>query len=221
MQVAQLLEKLGQDRPIFHSEADFQHALAWRVREEYPDANIRLEYTVYDVPKELNKNGRIYIDIFIRKGHRKYAIELKYKTRKFREKLNNEEFRLLDQFAQDIGRYYYLKDIMRLEWFVEQRKVHAAYAIFLTNDQRYWRESVREETVDAQFRIHEGRIIQNNVPLNWSEYASEGTKKGREGSIIFNRDYSMHWDEYSTVAMTENRGNTDFKYLLVEIRKLV
>jgi hypothetical protein len=31
-------------RPLFHSEADFQHALAWRLQEQHRQISIRLEY---------------------------------------------------------------------------------------------------------------------------------------------------------------------------------
>jgi hypothetical protein len=38
------LALLSQQRPIFHSEADFQHALAWRFHQTDETARIRLEY---------------------------------------------------------------------------------------------------------------------------------------------------------------------------------
>jgi hypothetical protein len=37
------LTALAFERRIFHSEADFQHALAWKLHERHPDAKIRLE----------------------------------------------------------------------------------------------------------------------------------------------------------------------------------
>ena len=33
---------LARMRPLFHSEADFQHAFAWQLRSAHPDARIRL-----------------------------------------------------------------------------------------------------------------------------------------------------------------------------------
>lgn len=41
--IEQVLKELAKKRPVFHSEADFQHALAWEIQITYPDANIRLE----------------------------------------------------------------------------------------------------------------------------------------------------------------------------------
>jgi len=37
------LQGLAHCQPIFHSEADFQHALAWRLHELWPEARIRLD----------------------------------------------------------------------------------------------------------------------------------------------------------------------------------
>jgi hypothetical protein len=45
-EVAEILSRLAKKRPIFHSEADFQHALAWEVRGMHADADIRLEVPV-------------------------------------------------------------------------------------------------------------------------------------------------------------------------------
>ena len=38
---------LARVRPLFHSEADFQHALAWLIHQRHSDARIRLEYRVF------------------------------------------------------------------------------------------------------------------------------------------------------------------------------
>ncbi len=38
-----LLATLAGSRKVFHSEADFQHALAWQIHEAMPDSQVRLE----------------------------------------------------------------------------------------------------------------------------------------------------------------------------------
>ena len=35
---------LSKERPVFHSEADFQFAFAWQVKQAMPTWNIRLEF---------------------------------------------------------------------------------------------------------------------------------------------------------------------------------
>ena len=54
--ITDVLDELSKNRPVFHSEADFQHALGWKIHEKYPDFNIRLEKRV-----NLNAN-EIYLD---------------------------------------------------------------------------------------------------------------------------------------------------------------
>jgi hypothetical protein len=70
----QILERLVEKRPIFHSEADFQHALAWEIHHANPDASIRLELPVR------TDDGRVHIDLLVVCDHQHFAIELKYKT---------------------------------------------------------------------------------------------------------------------------------------------
>jgi hypothetical protein len=71
-----VLNKLAKERPIFHAEADFQHALAWEIHKRLgDDARIRLEWPV------LLLSQRKYLDIWIDRGNQALAIELKYKTR--------------------------------------------------------------------------------------------------------------------------------------------
>jgi hypothetical protein len=42
LNIGSLLEHLAAKRPLFHSEADFQFALAWQIRSAY-DVEVRLE----------------------------------------------------------------------------------------------------------------------------------------------------------------------------------
>ena len=83
-----ILKLLSDQRPIFHSEADFQHLLAWEIREHYPDCKIRLETKIH------GKNTKVYLDILVDYKGKKYAIELKYKTLSFDYVIDGEEFSL-------------------------------------------------------------------------------------------------------------------------------
>ena len=58
-------------RPIFHSEADFQFALAWQIKERMPDCEIRLEFPPF-------RRENMALDIWV--PTMKMAIELKYTT---------------------------------------------------------------------------------------------------------------------------------------------
>ena len=123
--VRDLLEGLASERPVFHSEAEFQHALAWRIHQTHPGAQIRPEYKPF--PEE-----RVYIDIWVA-GTERAAIELKYFTRRFNVDVNGECFVLKDQSAQDIGRYDALKDVQRLERVVSAIPGCVGHAIVLAS----------------------------------------------------------------------------------------
>jgi len=203
--INKVLTGLPSKRPVFHSEADFQHALAWQIHHEWPQCSMRLEF------KPPNSSERVYLDIWAADKEAVLAIELKYKTRALEVTAAGEDFHLLDQAAQDLARYDFLKDIQRLERIVSTNKV-AAYAIFLTNDSAYWKQPLDKQTVDASFRIHQGRIVTGE--LRWGTDASKGTTHGREESIRIKGSYNFNWRNYSRVAET---SYGIFKYLLVRI----
>lgn len=204
--ITRTLEALAKDRPIFHSEADFQHALAWEIHEQWPACSIRLERNPPD------SDNRVYVDIWAANEGGTLAIELKYKTRALHVDVDGEIFNLRDQSAQDIGRYDYLKDIHRLEQIVSGRNEIVGYAILLTNDRSYWNLPRRNDTVDAMFRIHEGETITGE--LSWSPLASKGTKRGREEPIVIKGSYTLTWQDY--FEPIETRCGR-FRYLLVRV----
>ena len=103
----QVLESLAKKRPVFHSEADFQHALAWEIHNVKPDAIIRLELP-------MRADGRaVHLDLLVVYDHQRFAIELKYKTAALDVCRGSEQFSLRGQSAQDCGRYDFLSDIVR------------------------------------------------------------------------------------------------------------
>ncbi len=90
--ITQLLFDLAEERSIFHSEADLQHALAWKVREAGSD--VRLEF-----PYQGTGTDRRYLDIWL--PQEGIAVELKYCTRLLEMQHKGEGFALRDQRAQD------------------------------------------------------------------------------------------------------------------------
>ena len=203
LDINNLMKDLARDRPIFHSEADFQHALAWCLHEAIPDGGVRLEFKPFpDQP--------MYIDIWL--PGIGVAAELKYKTRKLKLWREGESFALRDQAAQDISRYDFVKDIRRLEQLRRLPNARVGYAVLLTNDPSYWKRSLRHDTVDAAFRLHEGRTITGEMA--WSERASTGTTKKRETTIRLNGSYDLHWQNYADMGGGRNR---QFRYLVVKV----
>jgi len=155
---------------------------------------------------------RLYVDIWCSIKDYITAIELKYKTRRLYTNVKGETFHLLSQSAQDQGRYDFLKDIQRLEEVVLKSGNIVGYAIFLTNDSAYWSYPRKNHTVDADFRIHQDRVITGN--LNWSPNASAGTKRSRKETIQTKNTYNLTWRDYSEPSL-ESYGK--FRYLLVKV----
>lgn len=206
MDLYRIMENLSTIRPIFHSEADFQHALAWQIHHDSQDCSMRLEF------KPSNVNNRLYIDIWATQQTSNLAIELKYKTRGLTTKCQGEDFNLLDQSAQDIGRYDFIKDVSRLEQVVLATGA-TAYAIFLTNDSAYWKLPINENTVDACFRIHQGKNLSGIC--SWDKRASKGTTNQREQEIKIYGKYLCNWQDYSIV---DGSSYNKFRYLLLRIQ---
>ncbi len=198
------MARLSQERPIFHSEADFQHALAWQIQRALPDCGVRLEYRPF-------ADEAMYLDLWLFGAG--VALELKYATRKLDHSEAGEAFSLKDQSAHDVRRYDFLRDIERLERVAQLDHVRGGMAILLTNDAAYWKQPAGPpDTIDADFRLHEGRRIGGE--LAWSEKAGEGTTKGREEPIQLGRSYELSWRNYSAV---EKRRHQQFRYLLVQV----
>lgn len=202
--VAKLMKELARDRPVFRSEADFQHALALHIHNVLLNAVVRLEY-------KPDREKREYIDLWL--PSRKVAVELKYLTRGLDFDHKRELFALRDQGAQDTRRYDFLKDIRRLEQLSASKRtdVQAGLAILLTNDHLYWDPPTRK-TNDAQFRLHADRPIKGK--REWSPETSPGTKKGREAPICLTGSYDLEWQEYSEDG---DEAYPRFRYLAIPV----
>lgn len=209
-QIQDTITKLAKRRPIFHSEADFQHALAWELQLDIRPAQIRLEKQVSE------EKSPAYLDLLVSTPNQDIAIELKYKTRASRFVHEDEEFNLKNQSAQDIGRYDFIKDIQRLEKYVHTNKKSEGFAIILTNDRTYWSESRKADAVDSDFRIHDGRILHGK--MNWGDAASKGTTHNRTDPINLRGEYTLSWQEYSTFGKSHEET---FRYALLHVQSAI
>lgn len=184
-----LMARLAARRPVFHSEADFQHEIAGEAR-GIADA-VRLE-----VPHE-TPEGRIAVDVVLRRATSRFGIELKYWKRRLQADVDGERFDLANQGAHDICRYDLWSDVARLERLVDSGAFTGACAIALTNDQGYWNVG-GDGTIDAAFRMHDGRLAEGS--LAWASHAGAGTMRGRAEPIDLRRVHTVGWRDYSVVA---------------------
>ena len=200
-----LLSRLAYSRALFHSEADFQHALAWEMHISLPAAKLRLEYPVREL------ESRRFLDILLRIEDQEVAIELKYKTRGLVLQNRGESFNLKDQAAQPLGRYDFISDIWRIEQFVSARSKTQGFAIFLTNDSAYWRSRGSSTSIFREFSLDEGQQLSGT--RKWTG-AGPGTTRNREEPIELLGSYRLHWRDYSRPS---GASYGRFRYLLVEV----
>lgn len=115
-----ILKVLSDERPIFHSELDFQIELAREIGKapNFQGYKIRLERPVPIIENSPKEGGRQYPDILVFKEKEKlHLFELKYKKQltKTTNLKDNEKFNLKEDSSQDEGRYDFINDIVRLE----------------------------------------------------------------------------------------------------------
>ena len=203
MNVGRVMSELARRRPLFHSEADFQHEFAFMLREQFPAMQVRLE-----MPHGPHNGGAT--DIVARFDDVTIGIELKYLTKRLNLDVDGEAFRLKAQGATDLRRYDVLKDVERLERFNAQYGGQS-YVIALTNDPAYWRAARSNQTIDAAFRLCDDRRVTGE--LNWANNASAGSIRGREKPISLCAEYNISWKDYSDLGV--NAGH--FRFLCIEI----
>ncbi len=187
------LDQMAAARPVFHSEADLQHALAWQIKELAPDVGIRLE-----VPF-VQESKRRYVDLVAKHQERKFFIELKYKTWQAVYSHGGEDFHLKNQGVNDQGAYDIIKDIQRIEWLTSSCEGSEGFVIVVSNDPRYWssRKNAGRTTIDEQFKLTEGRTLAGE--LSWHPSVGNGSIKDREASLRLSGTYEVRWVPYASL----------------------
>lgn len=198
-----VVSALAEQRLVFHSERDFQHALAWQIQLTYPQAQIRLE------PRP---RRNLHLDLLVRMGERRIAVELKYLVAALHASVGGELFDLPHQSANDISCHDVIKDITRVEALLADGYADEGCVVVLTNDRSYWQPSSRPDTIDAAFRLHEGRILAGR--LAWAARAGHGTTVKRDTPLQLAGQYPCQWRDYSEVGLP-NGQVARFRYLLI------
>ena len=201
-----LVRTLAAHRPLFHSEADFQHAFAWELHLRFPDGTIRLE-------RPMNSAlGLLHVDVTAELEGRIHAFELKYKTRATAARVGSEVYELQDHGGQPLGRYDFAKDVARMESVVDGLPGSVACAIMLTNDSAYWSEPRGADDTSAAFSLADGKVLFGR--LDWSSSTSLGTKRKREQPIDLRGRYMVRWQDYSEIS---SRYYSRFRFVAVEV----
>jgi hypothetical protein len=204
--VAKSLENLFYERFIFHSEADFQHALAMKIAEN-KNIKIRLEK-----PCKIN-NKAIKIDIELTdENEKKYAIELKYKTKKLNCEHAGENFDLKTQGAHNLGRYDFWKDCERI---INLENFCGGCVIFLTNDDSYKKQELND-CMSKNFAIKNNVTTSENLQLGWEGEPNEkSVGKIRKSNIVLENKISLgDWKQFD---IQKNEPNKIFYYIIAKI----
>ena len=192
-QVHEVMSELSRRRPVFHSEADFQHAFAQLLAKMHPNLAVRLEIPYRSIGST-EPDSRTVVDLYCHDLKRGAAttIEFKYKTHRWTGTIEGEDVRLLYQSAADVGRREFVKDIARLERWSDAEG-GTAFAIFLTNEEGYWSAPTGQRTTnDAAFRIHEGAELAGE--LLWANNVHSRNNRTLRGS------FPMRWVDYSDLS---------------------
>ncbi|MBW8172205.1 hypothetical protein K0651_03970 [Ornithinimicrobium sp. Arc0846-15] len=197
--VETIMQELSRDRPVFHSEADFQHAFARSLWELDPLVQSRLEVR--------QGNGREYLDLLCNSPVGRTAIEFKYFSRRWSGTHGDpaEEYNLKEHAATDLLRRDFVFDLARVERFTTHPDT-TGLVILLTNDPSIWSTPrTNRSTRDSDFRLHEGRTLKGELLWGGGDYpANTRDLVGK---------YYLGWNDYSTLPGT----NGQFRYLVVAV----
>ncbi len=200
MDIVQVIQNLQTERTIFYNEADLQFSLALAIMKLYPEAKIRLERAF----------GNSYIDILVELANKKYPIEIKYKTRELKVTVNGEDFKTRNQGAQDLGKYSFIQDLVRLESLTDKvGNLSKGYAIWVTNDASYWNPPKNQNVGYAAFSVHNGALKTGS--MSWGPNINMDSLKNKEKTLCLKNDYTISWENYSTVSSSPGG---QFKYSL-------
>lgn len=200
--LTEVMARLRQDRPVFHSEADLQHSFARVLWELAPEIQSRLEVRQYapDAP------GAEYLDLLCIGPSARTAIEFKYFTAYWAGTAGPvpEEYALKSHAATDLARLGFVSDIARLERF-GNRPDQNGLALLLTNEPGLWTPPKRDSkpTRDRDFRIHQDRTLTGQLLWGGGDY--------EPNTRILRGSYPLNWQPYSLQDGT--RG--EFRYLAV------
>jgi hypothetical protein len=201
------LGELATLRPVFHSEADFQLALAWLVQQRDAAMLVRLE---------TRPAPGVHLDVAFARPDlaRTTAVELKYLTRAWTGEVDGERYELKDHGAQDIRAYDVVKDVVRVEKFIAAQPGADGAVIVLANDPSYWRlAKVGDASNAAAFRVSEGVTLTG--ARAWGPNTGAGTMKGRIGALEVAGRYELRWADYS--CLPGGARGAELRRLVIEI----
>ena len=139
--LGEIVKHLAAERPRFCSEADFQFALAWKIQQEFPQAEIRFECPA------VRGSESIKIDIIVNSDGELVPIELKYKLKSQGRDTENRP-----DMLDDIDRLEVLRlddlDLTRMNLAATPTNIKNRFVIWLSDNDRFWNENSKNKILD-------------------------------------------------------------------------
>lgn len=236
----EILTGLAKKRKVFTGETDFTNSLALEIGNS-TGCKILFE-VLYKIPVSYHNNlpspeeTNVYVDmLLIEKSGRKTAIEIKYKTARLENYMDEAvgyKFDLRNQSANDVGRYGFRKDIYRLQSLIESKEIDQGFCIFLTSEPNYWNLGIDKGCMDGYYRLKE---MVESEDKGWIyESVSNYYKKNKDGKLVsesgkphwtyqktndwklnLKKEYILDWKNYSNIEYNDKQ--IEFKYLLLDV----
>lgn len=198
-----VMRQLSEERQVFHSEGDLQHAFGRAIWKLDPRVKVRIEMRHQGV-----SDAREVLDMLCFTHAGSTAVEFKFHPTAGQGKdLRGEEFNLSGQSTDDLLRQGFVHDISRLERFCQGSPAGNGLALLMSNAPSLWSESARAEqpSHDEDFRLHEGTTLKE--ALAWAGIHDHHKTRILQGN------YDLRWDDYAPPV----EGLGQFRYLAVEV----
>lgn len=199
--LGQAMVNLAEQRPVFHSEADFQLALSMELQTAHPAARIRLE-------RRMLNNPRVELDVFFVLDGQRYALELKYPKRRLTTRTSDGEQFHLTGGAADVERYGVIRDLVRCEQLLREGEADQAAAIVLSNVPELWTRVGTRVTGSDAFRLTDGLDVTGH--MDWGVSYGRGSRQGRTSPLTLVGSYLLRWVDYG-----QQVEGQQFRYLTV------
>jgi hypothetical protein len=186
--LSEVLAVLAGVRPVFHSEADLQHAFARVLWELAPEVECRLEV------RQASSDDVEHLDLLCLGPLGRTAVEFKYVKRAWSGTVGAgplaERYALKSHGAPDLARRDFVFDVARLEKFCD-RPDQNGLALLITNEPALWQEPKPsgKRSRDHEFRLHEGGELSGT--LLW------GGGDCQRNTRVLRGAYLLHWRPYS------------------------
>ena len=171
----EIMTVLAEKRPEFCSEADFQFALGWEIKEKFHDVEIRFE-----CPALLDGKFYVEIDIVVKLNNELFPIELKNPTKEGGRTTDNR-----CDMVRDIERLEKLQSKNLMVPDFTNSHIREGFVIWLTDNEAYRKDTASVHNCD----------IRDGVRVNRDYLYHAGKKAGMPIAKIAN-NYKIKWEKY-------------------------